>query len=179
MRRSVAAFLLALASLPAAAATLLRLELDEMIDKSTAIVRGQVAGSWARFHGPVIYTHYRIRVLERWKGTEASEIDVVVPGGVTGGLRQVFPGAPKLEDGNEYILFLWTGMSGLTNIMGLTQGLFDVHHDIAGGVFAARAATSESMLDAAGRLVKDEPLRIRFEDLRGRIRAAQARASQK
>jgi len=179
MRRILAALVFALVAMPLAAATLLRLELDEMIDKSTAIVRGQVTGSSARFHGPVIYTHYRIRVLERWKGAETAEVDVVVPGGIAQGLRQVFPGAPKLQEGTEYVLFLWTGSSGLTNIMGLTQGLFDVHRDIAGGVFAARMATTESMLDTAGRLVKDEPLRIRFEDLRGRIRAALARGSQK
>lgn len=179
MRRIVTALVFALVLMPVGAVTLLRLELDEMIEKSTAIVRGQVAGSWVRFHGPVIYTHYRIRVLERWKGAEATEEDVVVPGGVADGLRQVFPGAPKLADGTEYVLFLWRGSSGLTNIMGLTQGLFDVHRDIAGGVFAARMATSESMLDAGGRLVKDEPLRLRFEELRGRIRAALARGSQK
>lgn len=179
IRRLVTTLALALLSLPGWAVTLQRLELDEMIEKSTAIVRGQVAGSWARLHGPVIYTHYRVRVLERWKGAEAAEVDVVVPGGVADGLRQAFPGTPKLQEGSEYILFLWKGASGLTNIMGLTQGLFDVHRDIAGGVFAARLATSEAMLDAAGRLVKDEPLRIRFEDLCGQIRAALARGSQK
>jgi len=54
-----------------------------------------------------------------------------------------------------------------------------VHRDIAGGVFAARGATSETMLDASGRLVRDEPLRIRFEELRGRVRAAAVRGSQR
>jgi hypothetical protein len=165
--------------MPALAVTLQRLELDEMIEKSTSIVRGQVTKAGARFHGPVIYTHYRIKVLELWKGAEVAEVDVVVPGGVADGLRQVFPGAPTLQEGSEYILFLWKGANGLTNIMGLTQGLFDVHRDIAGGVYAARMATSETMLDAVGRLVRDEPLRIRFEDLHGRIRAAAARGSQK
>jgi len=177
--RLASALAAALVSMPAVGVTLQRLDLDEMIGKSTAIVRGQVTGSQARLHGSVIYTHYRIRVLERWKGGEAAELDVVVPGGVAGGLRQLFPGAPRLREGGEYVLFLWTGSSGLTNIIGLTQGLFDVHRDAAGDVFAARAATAETMLDAAGRLVRDEPLRMRFEDLRGRVRTALTRSSQR
>jgi hypothetical protein len=160
--------------LPAWAATLQRLELDEMAGKSTAIVRGRVTSSYARFHGPAIYTHYRIQVLERWKGADAPEIDVVVPGGIADGLRQTFPGAPKLQAGSEYVLFLWTGASALTNIMGLSQGIFDVQRDIAGNVYAARAATAEGMLDAAGALVRDEPVRMKFDEMRGRVRAAMA-----
>ncbi|MBM3749065.1 MAG: hypothetical protein FJW34_25135 [Acidobacteria bacterium] len=174
-RRIVIILAIALLALPAWAATLQRLDFDEMIEKSTAIVRGQVVASSARFHGPVIYTHYRLRVLEQIKGAEAAEVDVVVPGGVANGLRQAFAGAPKLQAGSEYVLFLWTGASGLTTIMGFSQGLFDVHRDIAGGAFAARMATSEAMLDNLGRLVRDEPLRIRFEELRSRVRAAAAR----
>jgi hypothetical protein len=170
---------LALLSIPATAATLQRLELDEMIQKSTGIVRGRVADTGARLHGSVIYTHYRVQVLENWKGAEAVELDVVIPGGIANGLRQVFPGAPRLEAGKEYVLFLWTGASGLTNIIGLSQGVFDVHRDIAGGVFAARAATSETMLDADGRLVRDEAVRMRFEELRGRIRTLAARGAQR
>lgn len=176
-RHIISAVLLALAGLPGLAATLQRLELEEMIEKSTAIVRGQVAGSYARVHGPVIYTHYRIRVVERWKGADAAEVDVVVPGGVADGLRQRFPGAPKLAEGSEYILFLWTGSSGLTNIMGLSQGVLNLKRDQAAGLVASRAATTETMLDSAGRLVRDEPLRMRFEELRGRVSAAMARGA--
>jgi hypothetical protein len=174
-RRIVIILATALLGLTAWAATLQRLDFDEMIEKSTAIVRGQVVASSARFHGPVIYTHYRVRVLEQIKGTGTGEVDVVVPGGIASGLRQSFSGAPKLQAGSEYVLFLWTGASGLTTIIGLSQGLFDVHRDIAGGVFAARTATSEAMLDGLGRLVRDEPVRMRFEELRSRVRAAAAR----
>ena len=58
--------------------------------------------------------------------------------------------------------------------VGLSQGLFDVQRDQAGGLVALRAASTETMLDAAGRLVRDEPLRLKFEDLRGRVRSAVA-----
>jgi hypothetical protein len=61
-------------------ATLERLSLDDMITKSTAIVRGKITGSWAAATGPVIYTHYTIQVSERFKGTGNGSVEIVVPG---------------------------------------------------------------------------------------------------
>ncbi len=163
--------LLATATLAGRAATLERLSLEEMAAKSTAIVRGRVAASWAAAHGPLIYTHYTIRVTERWKGPAAAQIEVVVPGGTAGGLRQSFSGVPKLSAEGEYVLFLWTGPSGLTHIIGLTQGVFDIQRDSAGALIAARAAASETLLDpATGRPVQQEPLRLRLEELGRRVR---------
>jgi len=165
--------LTAMAALAGLATTLERLSLEEMAAKSTAIVRGRVASCWAAARGPLIYTHYAIQVSERWKGPQAGQLVVVVPGGTVGGLRQSFSGTPKLEEGGEYVLFLWTGSNGLTHILGFTQGVFDLKRDSSGALMAARAASSETMLDAAtGRSVRDEPLRLKLEDLSRRIRAA-------
>ena len=74
--------------------------------------------------GPVIYTHYQLQVSERYKGAAESTVDLAIPGGVVNGIRQVWGGAPQLDSGDEYVFFLWTGKSGLTQVMGLTQGLF-------------------------------------------------------
>ncbi len=163
-------------SLPAA--TLERLSFEEMTAKSTAIVRGRVTGSYAAAHGRIIYTHYRVRVSERWKGPVAVELDVVVPGGSAAGLRQSFAGAPKLAEGAEYVLFLWTGASRLTHVIGLSQGVFDLQRDATGALVAMRAASSEVLLDpASGRAVNDQPLRLRLEDLSQRIKSTLARSA--
>jgi len=156
------------------AATLERLSLDQMIAKSTAIVRGRVAGSYAAARGPIIYTHYRIRVSESWKGSGPGELDVVVPGGSAGGLRQVFSGAPKLTEDAEYVLFLWSGRSGLTHIIGLSQGVFDLQRDSAGVLVAVRAASSDIMLDSAGQSVRDEAVQMNLNELRQRVSSALA-----
>lgn len=174
--RAPGVWLLLAAALSAGAATLERLTLDEMIAKSTAIVRGRVVATWAAPRGAVIYTHYRIQVSERWKGPQAAQVEVVVPGGVAGGLRQSFSGAPRLAEGAEYVLFLWTGANGLTQIIGLTQGLFDLTRDTSGAMVAVRRATSETLLDpSTGRPVQDEPLRLRLAELSGRIQSRLAR----
>ncbi len=171
--------LLAMATL-ALPATLERLTLEEMIANSTAIVRGRVISSWTASRGPVIYTHYRVQVSERWKGSPSEQIEIVVPGGVFAGLRQSFSGTPRLASSAEYVLFLWTGPSGLTHIIGLTQGLFDVKRDSSGALIATRAATSEILLDpASGRPLRDEPLRLKLDDLDRRIRSALGREAVK
>ena len=155
------------------AATLERMSLDEVIDKSTAIIRGRVVGSFAAQHGQVIYTHYTIAVSEKLKGSVAGQADVVVAGGTVGRTTQTFPGSPALATGQEYVFCVWKSKSGLTHVMGLSQGLFDVSTDAASGeVTISRGAISAVMLDGAtGRPVMDQPVRMRLRDFSARVSA--------
>src|SRR5450759_2270431 len=118
MRHWLATWMVVTMAVGTWAATLEQLSFDEMVEKSTAIVRGRVVGSYTTSKGSLIYTHYRVLVSERWKGPAASEADLVVPGGTLGRSVQSFPGAPKLAPGADYVLFLWTAKSGLTHIIG-------------------------------------------------------------
>lgn len=165
-----------LAALSAPAATLEYLSLEEMASKATAIVRGRVAGKDAVELGPVIYTRYSIEILEQWKGPNERTVTVLSPGGTLNGLRQVFPGSPVLEEGAEYVLFLWTGSSGITQIVGLSQGLFVVERSADGETSFQQAGPREPLLDSkSGRLITERPLRFKLTELRSRIRAVAAR----
>ncbi len=95
-------------------------------------------------------------------------------------MRQSFSGAPKLVPGEEYILFLWTGPSGRTQVIGLSQGVFGLQADGQGGPLVSRAPSTEAMLDPkTGQLVTDEAVRMKLSDLRARVasRAAAGNAS--
>jgi hypothetical protein len=152
------------------AVTLSRLTLDDMINQSTAIVRARITGSYAAARGQVIYTFYQAQVTSQWKGTIQSAVEIALPGGTANGLRQAFPGTPQLTEGKEYLLFLWTSKSGLTQIIGLTQGVFDVTQDSSGVSTVTRGATSNSMLDPrTGQLVKDQAIQMQLKDLGVRI----------
>lgn len=156
------------------AATLEKLSLDDMIGKSTAIVRGRVTSSAAAWQGSMIYTHLKVQVLERWKGAPRAVEEVLVPGGVIRGARQSFSGAPALLEGTEYVLFLWSGRSGKTHVIGLSQGVFDIQA-APGGKLATRAASSELMLaPGTGQVIKDEAIEISLADLARRIAAVLA-----
>jgi hypothetical protein len=168
---SLALVFLALTAPPLRCATLERLTLDDMISKSSAIVRGRVADSWTALTGSVIYTHYKIQASETYKGNARNLLEIVVTGGTVNGVHQNFSGSPTLDKGSEFVFFLWTSKAGLTQIIGLTQGLFALPAGGASGPasdpMATRAPTRELMLDpATARPVKDAALSLRLSELR-------------
>jgi hypothetical protein len=173
LMRALAIFVglcLAEASVPAGATTLQQLSLGEMAQKATAIVRAKVTGSVEVLRGTDVFTVYQLETLETVKAPNGIKpADVAVPGGVAGGMRQVVTGAPVLHAGQEYVLFLWTSRSGLTQLMGMSQGLFTVERSTTGDAIATRAAAGEQMLDGAGRAVRDEALSLPWTELKSKV----------
>lgn len=164
----IAVFLIILlASLQAT--TLQKLSLDDMTAQSTAIVHGRVTGSYAAQNGPIIFTHFTVQVLERWKDPAATVVDIAVPGGTVGAKTQSVGGAPLLDTGSEYMFFLWTGKSGVTQILGLYQGLLTVTAGASGELMVSRPAGSALMLDSSGKSIPDSGLQMRLRDLTGQI----------
>jgi hypothetical protein len=161
-----------------ASATLEKLTLDQMIEQSTEIVRAKFMSATAEQRGAVVYTRNRVQVLERWKGSAAAQVDILIPGGRLGNIKQTYAGAPSLQPGVEYVLFLWTGKSGMTQIIGLSQGALDLKPGSKGEPVVARAATKETMLDAKGSAVQDQPLLMTLAALDERIRTVLGAARQ-
>jgi len=121
-------------------------------------------------HGTIIYTYYSIQVTEQFKGPSQSFVTFAVPGGVANNRRQTFPGAPEFKSGDDFVFFLWTGKSGATQIIGLTQGLFRLSSVANGDAVATRPASAELMLDrATGEPVKDRAVVMNLSDLRAHI----------
>jgi len=155
--------------LPLSATTLQQLTLEEMSQQSTAVIRARVTGSRSASRGTDIYTYFQLQILETWKSSGQPVTEVAVPGGVSNGVRQIATGAPELKIGQEYVLFLWTSRSGLTQIIGLSQGLFRISADGSGTLLAQRSAASEPMLDRSGHPVTDSALSLEARDLRARV----------
>jgi hypothetical protein len=163
--------------MPLQGATLERLSLDDMIGKSTAIVRGTVTDTWTAFTGRDIYTHYKIQVSERFKGPAQKTVEITVMGGTVGEFHQTVAGAPVLNRGAEFVFFLWTSSRGITWITGLTQGLFALPaasstDPSSTDRMATRAANRELMLDAVtAHAVKDNAVSMKLSEMRKRIAA--------
>lgn len=171
-RTTTAAVIVLVLCLPVVGATLERLSMDDMITKSTAIVRGKVLSSYSAFRGRTIYTFWRVQVQESLKGSAAAvTVEVVTPGGKAGGYEQNFSGSPSLAEGSEYLLFLWTGKSsGLTHVIGLSQGLFSVQKNAQGELMAVRGAATELMLDPKTKQpVADQAVTMRLRDVSQQI----------
>lgn len=167
--------------LPVQATTLQHLPLEEMARQSTAIVRAKVyrAGTSQRKGG--IYTVYRLDTLEQLKTQSPALREFAVPGGIAGGFQQVVEGAPALRDGAEYVLFLWTSRSGLTQVIGLSQGVFLIEARGASEETLVRhQASGERMVDAAGQPVQDIPYAMPWSQWKTKVtRALDAQAGRR
>lgn len=158
--------------LPSWGATLEYLSLNDLIAKSSAIVQAQVTSASASYSGTVIYTHYKINVLQQWKGGAQGTMDVLVPGGTAKGIRQTYPGAPQLVPGQQYVLFLWTSSKHLTYTMGFTQGVFNLVPGGSGSVTASQMPTTETVLaSGTGQLVNNQPISMPLTQLVSLIQA--------
>jgi hypothetical protein len=161
----------------APAATLQQLSLTQMTQSATSIVRARVTGATASLSGSTIYTHYQLQVTESWKGFTPKE--VAVPGGIAGGFRQSFPGMPQLTVGTEYVMFLWTsGSTGITHLVGLSQGLFNLSAQPDGSTVAIRPLIGEMMLDASGHKVTDQAVQMNVASLKANVRSTLTGVSQ-
>ena len=173
MHRIAAALWLCLAATAASvqATTLTRASLDDLIEKSTSIVRGRVVSTSAAARGSSIYTTVRVQVLERWKGPQEGLIEVVVPGGAVAGLRESVTGVPELTAGTEYVLFLWTGpRNRVTQLLGLSQGVLDLITNSKGETVVVRSSVDATLLDpSTGKQVRQESLQMRLTDFSSRV----------
>ncbi|HLK17316.1 MAG TPA: hypothetical protein VKT81_00130 [Bryobacteraceae bacterium] len=171
MRRFfILALVAALGTLPGS--TLRQLTLDDMIRQSTMIVRGTVQATTVQYHGSTIFSHYSIQVTETYKSsaqTAASSIDFGVPGGSLNGAIQRVAGAPNLTPGQDYVLFLWTSKSGLTQVIGLSQGLFSVISTPGTAPTVMRAAAAEQTLNSAGQPVTTNDINMSLSALKAEI----------
>ncbi len=152
------------------ATTLEQLSMDDMIQKSTAIVRAKVTASRGAAQGDSVWTMYGLQIIETLKPSGKPFTEVGVPGGAAGGVRQTVAGAPQLTVGQEYVVFVWIGRSGLPQVIGLSQGLFNVSRDASGKTVLRRPAAAERMVDTNGRPVDSQPVDMQLADLRSRLR---------
>jgi hypothetical protein len=176
MRKPIIAILAAGTFMSATGSTLQRLSLNDLILKSTMIVQGTIQpGSSAAMRGALIYTHYQLAVTGVYKGTPAGQtIDVAVPGGTLNGVQQPVAGAPSLTAGQNYVIFLWTSKSGLTQVIGLSQGLFNVSTNAQGQVTVSRGPASALMLDGSGNPVTDSSFQMPLAQLVSTIQSVLA-----
>jgi hypothetical protein len=108
-------------------------------------------------------------VSDRWKGTGGPVVDLALQGGAIDGLRQTWPGTPELEEGREYVLFLWHSPSGLNLIIGLSQGLFEVNGPAEEAV---QASSKEAMVDGSGAQTTAAPVRMKLAEMRKYVQRA-------
>ena len=80
-------------------------DLQQLTKDAGLIVRGILAGPQPKWIGRVIYTEYSIQVQETLKGAPRGSATLAVVGGALGNVKLAVPGSPKLQAGDQLVLF--------------------------------------------------------------------------
>lgn len=170
------------ASIPRADATTVKhFDLPLMASSAARVFRGTVtdvrAGTVKVGGGQLATTVYRIRVTETFKGDfatfkDVTYADVEMIGGVKAekegnGVRHfsVFRDMPRLERGQDYLLFLTAESSiALSSPVGLAQGMFEIDTSVPSEPTANR-------MNNAGLMAGVSKGPLPYDDLAARVRA--------
>jgi len=139
------ALLLAATLIPVAQATqVIQRTPQELARESSLIVDGRVASVrsfWNEDHTRIL-TETTVTVAATHKGTGATTVRVLQPGGVVGNVRQTAHGALAWSRGEEVLLFLEPATPGTWQVSGFSQGKYAVERDARTGNAYLRQAVS-------------------------------------
>ena len=155
------------------AITVVPLTFDQLVTQADAIVYARVAevrGEWS-VDRRAINSRITLEPLRYLKGDFGSAIVMRLPGGETGGMINVIPGAPVLREGDLVVLFLAADGPTIPTTVGLGQGVFRVLRDAKSGAMLVSPPPLKA--SEAGPIVRGAPERrlISIDALDASIRA--------
>jgi hypothetical protein len=119
----------------AAAQTVTPLTLRQLVDASHGVVHAVVSREQSRwvevFGGRRIVTWWRLEVTDLIARTWDPEARVATLGGDVGEVQQWVPHEAELRSGDNYLLFLRSGVLGAHWVTGMAQGAFPVRRENA------------------------------------------------
>jgi hypothetical protein len=130
-RMGIATLLMTVGLVRIDALTVAPMTFEELVGEASAVVYARVAevrGQWSQDRRS-IDSFVTLDALHYLKGDFGRNVLVRLPGGESGGIVQVLPGAPVLRDGDLVVLFLAARGPAIPGPVGLNQGVFRVAHD--------------------------------------------------
>jgi hypothetical protein len=113
------------------ATSLLPLDIEGLIHKSSAVIHAEIRHSESYYQGGHIWTRWNVKVLEYAKGSGPNFLSIVQPGGRKGVFHTQSSGTTEFRRGQEYCLFIWTDSTGLHQVLGFSQGSMKIIRNIA------------------------------------------------
>lgn len=110
-------------SFSAFAATVLKLDFDQLLKESDAALIATVVRVEPFKRESRVFSRIHFDVEETWKGETLKSFEIIQPGGRLGTIATRVPGMPEFEVGDRQILFL-ESRNGQWVVLGLEQGRF-------------------------------------------------------
>lgn len=134
------------------AATVPQMELEEVVERSPRIVQGRIVRTWAAWDAAhqAIWTHAEVSVKRDLRGNAGATITISELGGVVDGIEMHAPGAPKLEVGEDVVLFSYATPGGMWRLRGWGQGKYRVEKDSAGRQVVRRETSGAKFVKPDG-----------------------------
>ena len=156
--RRLVALLALIIALPATAASVLPLYLDEIIDTAATAFQGTCTGNRTERDAQtgLIVTYTTFLVQERLKGDVGTSITIKQIGGrlSDGSMEFEMPGVPTFAVGGSYVVFLHgVSQAGFSSPVGLGQGRFT----IIAGENGAQVTNGRDFKDMASRIAGSAP----------------------
>lgn len=132
----------------AGATTLMQMSPSDMAVQADTIVIGNCVGAESQRADGSVMTVVEIDVLETLKGASATQVQMVIPGGIDASrpvpVAIIFPGAPSVVRDEKVLLFLNESnvVPGAYDIIGFSQGIYEVVEDSAGNQLVAQGRFS-------------------------------------
>jgi len=128
-----AALMLALVAASAFATTVTKLNLEQLVTRADLIVQGQVQSvysQWDEEHR-LVFTYVSLRVDESIKGSSRQSVLIRQVGGTVGTVQMSIAGLPQFRTGETAIAFLKHQDHSTFQVVGMSQGLYEVVQDYA------------------------------------------------
>lgn len=161
----------------------LQLDLATLTEESSLIVIGKVDSKEAKWDAgkTAIWTHHTLSVSETLKGAHEKSREVVIRGGVVGGVGQAVAGSGNLEIGTEYVFFLWKDDDGRYRLQGMAQGAFEIS-EREGVKYAKNSVSGMTIVDPetlkpSKEEAAKQPLEFKLAELKKQVADAQKPAA--
>jgi hypothetical protein len=166
-----------LLGLPAAATTMLKIELPELAWQADTVVHGTVRRVESRWSGDRrrIITDVEIEVTETLKGEAGSTVLLIQPGGRVGDIGQIAHGLATFTPGEEVVVFLDRRGAKAFQVTGLAQGKYQVRRsaDSRSALAVPESTKDTLLLDPQTRQpTTAEQKALTLEELKAAIRTA-------
>jgi hypothetical protein len=118
---------------PVFATTVVKLNMEQLVQKADLIVQGQVESVYSQWDEQrhLVFTYISIRVDESLKGQGPKSVLIRQVGGSTGTIQMSVAGAPQFTSGDLTIVFLKRQDDSTFQVVGMNQGLYKIVQDFA------------------------------------------------